>query len=67
MRRRRKAVQEQNGGSIPGTGFAIEDFQPVYDWENAADFSTPTVFYRKLNVSSPKQHRAAATGRRFGF
>src|ERR1700741_1016339 len=30
MRRRRKAVQEQNGGSMPGTGFAIEDFQPVY-------------------------------------
>src|SRR5260370_40907655 len=30
MRRRRKAVQEQNGGSIPGTGFAIEDFQPVH-------------------------------------
>src|SRR6516165_2975586 len=30
MRRRRKAVQEQNGGSIPGTGFAIEDFQPLH-------------------------------------
>jgi len=29
MRRRRKAVQEQDGGSIPGTGFAIEDFQPL--------------------------------------
>ena len=29
MRRRRKAVQEQNGGSTPGTGFAIEDFQPL--------------------------------------
>src|SRR5678810_604835 len=29
MRRRRKAVQEQNGGSIPGAGFAIEDFQPL--------------------------------------
>src|SRR5439155_16192044 len=27
MRRRWKAVQEQNGGSISGTGFAIEDFQ----------------------------------------
>jgi len=51
----------------PRDRLAIEDFQPVYDWENAADFSTPTVFYRKLNVSSPKQHRAAATGRRFGF
>ena len=22
----------------------------VMDWENAADFSTPTVFYRTLNV-----------------
>src|SRR3954463_2763094 len=30
MRRRRKAVQEQNGRSIAGTGFAIEDFQPVH-------------------------------------
>src|SRR6266576_107546 len=30
MRRRRKAVQEQNGGSSPGTGFAIEDFQPLH-------------------------------------
>src|SRR5215471_20329017 len=30
MRRRRKAVQEQNGGSIPGTGLAIEDFQPLH-------------------------------------
>jgi hypothetical protein len=30
MRRRWKAVQEQNGGSIPGTGFAIEDFQPLH-------------------------------------
>src|SRR5438445_13668988 len=30
MRRRRKAVQEQNGGSISGTGFAIEDFQPLH-------------------------------------
>src|SRR5499427_876635 len=30
MRRRRKAVQEQNGGSIPGAGFAIEDFQPLH-------------------------------------
>src|ERR1051326_6004798 len=30
MRRRRKAVQEQNRGSIPGTSFAIEDFQPVH-------------------------------------
>src|SRR5258708_2998208 len=30
MRRGRKAVQEQNGGSIPGTGFAIEDFQPLH-------------------------------------
>src|SRR5215831_16364009 len=30
MRRRRKAVQEHNGGSIPGTGFAIEDFQPLH-------------------------------------
>src|SRR5215472_2203184 len=29
MRRRRKAVQEQNGGSISTTGFAIEDFQPL--------------------------------------
>src|SRR5215469_14275981 len=28
-RRRRKAVQEENGGSIPGAGFAIEDFQPL--------------------------------------
>ena len=27
---RRKAVQEQNSGSIPGTGFAIEDFQPLH-------------------------------------
>src|SRR5215469_6557622 len=30
MRRRRKAVQEQNGGSIPRTGFAVEDFQPLH-------------------------------------
>src|SRR5579864_5060003 len=30
MRRRRKAVQEQNGGSISGTGFAIEYFQPLH-------------------------------------
>src|SRR5262249_25643873 len=30
MRRRRKAVQEQNGGSISGTSFAIEDFQPLH-------------------------------------
>src|ERR1044072_124175 len=30
MRRRRKAVQEQNRGSITRTGFAIEDFQPVH-------------------------------------
>jgi hypothetical protein len=30
MRRRRKAVQEQNGRSISGTGFAIEDFQPLH-------------------------------------
>src|SRR5437660_4790925 len=30
MRRRWKAVQEQNGGSIPGTGFAIKDFQPLH-------------------------------------
>src|SRR5579859_1119388 len=30
MRRRRKAVQEQNGGTVPGTGFAIEDFQPLH-------------------------------------
>src|SRR4030095_9726016 len=30
MRRRRKAVQEQNCGSIPGTGFTIEDFQPLH-------------------------------------
>src|SRR5215510_1186994 len=30
MRRRRKAVQEQNGGSISGTGFAIEDFQLLH-------------------------------------
>src|SRR5215469_4331774 len=30
MRRRRKAVQEQNGGSIAGTGFATEDFQPLH-------------------------------------
>jgi hypothetical protein len=30
MRRRRKAVQEQNGGSISGTGFAIEDIQPLH-------------------------------------
>src|SRR5262249_61895442 len=30
MRRRRKAVQEQNRGSIPGTGVAIEDFQPLH-------------------------------------
>src|SRR5205807_9465445 len=30
MRRRRKGVQEQNIGSIPGTGFAIEDFQPLH-------------------------------------
>src|SRR3954453_15997926 len=29
MRRRWKAVQEQNGGSIRGTGFAIKDFQPL--------------------------------------
>src|SRR5947209_19432679 len=29
MRRRRKAVQEQNGRTISGTGFAIEDFQPL--------------------------------------
>src|SRR3954454_23467003 len=27
MRGRRKAVQEQNGGSISGTGFAIEDLK----------------------------------------
>src|SRR5258708_1809273 len=30
MRGRRKAVQEQNGGSVPGTGFSIEDFQPLH-------------------------------------
>src|SRR5258708_21680150 len=30
MRRRRKAVQEHNGGSISGTGFAIEYFQPLH-------------------------------------
>src|SRR5262249_39676442 len=30
MRRRRKAVQEHNGGSISGTGFAIEDSQTLY-------------------------------------
>src|ERR1043166_2425753 len=30
MRRRRKAVQEQYGGSLPGTGFAIKDFQPLH-------------------------------------
>src|SRR4029077_9905794 len=30
MRRRGKTVQEQNGGSIPGTGFAVEDFQPLH-------------------------------------
>jgi hypothetical protein len=30
MRRRRKAVQEQNSWSISGTGFAIEDFQPLH-------------------------------------
>ena len=29
MRRGRKAVQEQNRGSIWRTGFAIEDFQPL--------------------------------------
>jgi hypothetical protein len=23
-------MQEQNGGSIPGTGFAIEEFQALY-------------------------------------
>ena len=30
MRGRRKAVQEQNGGSIRGTSFAIKHFQTVY-------------------------------------
>src|SRR5215475_12418549 len=30
MGRRRKAVQQQNGGSIPGTSFAIEDFQLLH-------------------------------------
>src|SRR5690348_1340561 len=30
MRRRRKAMQEQNGRSISGTGFAIKDFQPLH-------------------------------------
>src|SRR5258707_7087341 len=30
MRGRRNSLQEQNGGCILGTGFAIEDFQPLH-------------------------------------
>src|ERR1700739_1069809 len=30
VRRRRKAVQEQNGGCVLGAGFAIEDFHPAH-------------------------------------
>ena len=45
---RRKAVQEQNGGSISGTGFAIEDFQPFHIKDRTSPFEQVADAYRYL-------------------
>src|SRR5215469_3046688 len=60
VRRRRKSVQKQNGGSIPGTGFAIEDFQPLH-FKRAIENSRRN---RVRHLNSPSAREMHLRGRK---
>ena len=64
MRRGRKAVQEQNGGTILGTGFAIEDFQPLHVKSAIENGGRNRV--RHLNSPSAHESRLRGVAKQIG-
>jgi len=50
---------------LPGSNFGRARALMMPPWNEATELRTPNCTFRQ--VSSPKQHRAAATGRPFGF